>query len=89
MTQPYSVEFRRSAEKELGKLDGRMRARILRAIVALADDPRPPGVKALTGETDLWRIRIGDYRVVYELGDTALLVLVVRIAHRSDVYRRR
>ena len=89
MTHRYTVEFRRSAEKELGKLDGRIRARILRAIVSLADDPRPPGVKALTGEAGLWRIRIGDHRVVYELSDEKLLVLVVRIAHRGDVYRRR
>lgn len=89
MIRHYSIEFRRSAEKELGKLDGRIRARILRTIVTLADDPRPPGVKALTGEAGSWRIRIGDYRVVYEINDTELIVLVVRIAHRSDVYRRR
>lgn len=89
MTSDYSVEFRPSAEKSLDKLDGRSRARILRRIIALAVDPRPPGVKALTGERGLWRIRIGDYRVVYEINDTKLLVLVVRIAHRSDVYRRR
>ncbi|HWM06064.1 MAG TPA: type II toxin-antitoxin system RelE/ParE family toxin [Actinophytocola sp.] len=89
MTHRYTIEFRRSAEKQLGKLEGQIRARILRTIVTLADDPRPPGVKALTGEIGLWRIRIGDYRVVYEINDTGLLILVVRIAHRSDVYRRR
>ena len=54
----------------------------------LGNDPRPPGVKALVGEAGLWRIRVGDYRVVYEINDTELIVLVVRIAHRSDVYRR-
>jgi mRNA interferase RelE/StbE len=83
----YSIEFRRSAEKELGRLDGRIRARILRAIVALAEDPRPPGVKALIGEAGVWRVRIGDYRVVYEINDTELIVLVIRVAHRSDAYR--
>jgi mRNA interferase RelE/StbE len=89
VTHRYTIEFRRSADKELEKLDGRTRARVLRAIVALADDPRPPGVKALTGESGAWRIRIGDRRVVYEISDTALIVLVIRVAHRSDVYRRR
>ena len=89
MSHSYSIEIRRSAEKALEKLDGRTRARILRNIIALADDPRPPGVKALTGEDGLWRIRIGDYRVVYEIRDTELLVLVVRVAHRRDVYRKR
>jgi mRNA interferase RelE/StbE len=85
----YSIEFRRTAEKELGKLDGRIRARVLRTIAALGDDPRPPGVKALVGEAGLWRIRVGDYRVVYEINDTEVIVLVIRIGHRSDVYRRR
>jgi mRNA interferase RelE/StbE len=89
VTSHYSVELRPSAEKSLDKLDGRSRARILRKIIALAVDARPPGVKALTDEQGLWRIRIGDYRVVYEINDAELLVLVVRIAHRSDVYRRR
>jgi mRNA interferase RelE/StbE len=89
VSRSYSITFRRSAEKSLAKLDGRSRARILRAVIALADDPRPSGVKALTGEDDLWRIRVGDHRVVYEINDTELLVLVLRVAHRSDVYRRR
>ena len=88
MTHRYSIGFRRSAEKELGNLDGRIRARILRTITTLGNDPRPPGVKALVGEAGLWRIRVGDYRVVYEINDTELIVLVVRVAHRSDVYRR-
>jgi mRNA-degrading endonuclease RelE of RelBE toxin-antitoxin system len=60
-----------------------MRARILRMIIALAGDPRPSGVKALTGEAGLWRVRIGDDRVVYEIDDIRLRVQVVRIAHRS------
>jgi mRNA interferase RelE/StbE len=89
VTGPYTVQFRRSAEKSLEKLDGRNRARILRNIVALADNPRPPGVKQLSGEDTLWRIRVGDYRVVYEIRDAELVVLVVRVAHRSEVYRKR
>ncbi|MPZ84833.1 MAG: plasmid stabilization protein [Actinophytocola sp.] len=88
MSDSYSIEFRRSAEKALAKLDGRTRARILRNVAALADDPRPTGVKSLTGEHGLWRIRVGDYRVVYEIRDNELLVLVIRVAHRREVYRK-
>jgi mRNA interferase RelE/StbE len=82
----YRVRLRRSAEKELEALDGRTRARILRNITALSDEPRPPGVKRLTGVDNLWRIRVGDYRIVYEIRDAELTVHVVRVAHRSKVY---
>jgi mRNA interferase RelE/StbE len=89
MTERYSVQFRPSAEKTLDKLDKQARVRILRNIAALAGDPRPSGVKALSGEHGLWRIRVGDYRVVYEIQDRELVVLVLRVAHRREVYRRR
>ena len=68
-------------------MDGPIRARILRKITALADDPRPPGVTRLTGPEGLWRIRIGDYRVVYAIEDDRLVVLVVPVAARGAVYR--
>ena len=87
MSGRHKVQFRRSAEKELEALDARIRARILRNIVALADDPRPPGVKHLTGTDNLWRIRVSDYRVIYEIGDSELIIRVVRVAHRSKAYR--
>lgn len=87
MSDRYSVRFQRSAEKELSKLDGRLRARILRSVTALADDPRPLDVKHLSGQHGLWRIRVGDYRIVYEIHDDELVILVVRVAHRSKVYR--
>lgn len=64
-----------------------MRERIGAAIDALAVEPRPPGVVRLAGRDD-FRIRVGDYRIVYAVDDAALLVLVARIAHRRDVYRR-
>ncbi|MGH3773773.1 MAG: type II toxin-antitoxin system RelE family toxin [Pseudonocardiaceae bacterium] len=83
----YRVRFRRSAEKELAKLDPPVRARVLRHIEALANDPRPPGVTRLVDADDLWRIRIGDYRVVYEIHDDELIVRVIRITHRGVVYR--
>ncbi|WP_236793854.1 type II toxin-antitoxin system RelE/ParE family toxin [Amycolatopsis sp. GM8] len=87
MSDPYGIEWRPAARKELDRLDRPVRARILRKIAALADDPRPHGVVRLTGTSDLWRIRIGDYRVVYTIEDNRLIVTVVRVAPRGAVYR--
>lgn len=83
----YSVEFTTAAAKELRKLDGSLRRRILAAIMELAVAPRPPGCKKLVGESTAWRIRVGDYRVIYDLIDDALIITVVRVAHRHEVYR--
>ena len=82
----YSVTILRSAQKQLAKLDSQTRNRIASAIYALADNPRPSGCKKLTGRP-AWRIRIGTYRVIYEIQDNELIVLVVTIAHRREVYR--
>lgn len=60
---------------------------MLRKVAALADDPRPPGATRLVGADDLWRIRIGDYRVVYAIEDDHLLVIIVRVAGRGKAYR--
>lgn len=68
-------------------LDGPIRARVLRKITALSDDPCPPGVTRLTGPDDLWCIRIGDYCVVYAIEDDRLVVLIVHVAGRGAVYR--
>ncbi|MBI3271169.1 MAG: type II toxin-antitoxin system RelE/ParE family toxin [Planctomycetes bacterium] len=75
-----------AAKRDLASLPPDTRARIRPKIDALADDPRPPGVKKLVGAENRWRIRVGDYRVIYEIHDKALLVLVVRIRHRSGAY---
>ena len=83
----YSVELRPSARRELLNLPRRDQIRLIRAMDALSDAPRPPGVKKLTGLDDLYRIRVGDYRVIYQIQDDRLVVLVVRIGHRKDVYR--
>ncbi len=83
----YAVLFKPSAEKALRSLPERAQRRIVAAAEALSDDPRPPGAKKLEGVDDLWRIRVGTYRVVYAIQDKALMVLVVRVAHRKDVYR--
>jgi len=84
---PYRVGIKRSARKELAALPVGIRRRVDAALLALADEPRPPGTHKLAGSKDLWRIRVGDYRVVYTVRDELLLVLVVKVAHRREVYR--
>lgn len=76
-----------NAEKNLDRFPRKVRARILDAIDELREDPRPPGCMKLKGDDDLWRIRVGDYRVIYTICDEELIVLVVRVAHRKDVYK--
>jgi mRNA interferase RelE/StbE len=82
----YAVTILRSAQKQLAKLDAQTRSRIASAVHALADDPRPPGCKKLTGRP-AWRIRVGTHRVIYEIQDKELVVLVVTIGHRREVYQ--
>lgn len=84
----YRLLIKTSANKELARLGTKHdRARIVAAIHRLADLPRPVGSEKLAGADDLYRIRIGDYRVIYEVLDDVLLVTVVKAAHRRDVYR--
>jgi mRNA interferase RelE/StbE len=82
----YQVALTASAEKELHGLPPKMVARIVPRLEGLASAPRPPGCKKLKGGDNEWRIRIGDYRVVYEIDDTAKTVDVTRIAHRREAY---
>lgn len=82
----YRLSFTASAEKELQGLPARMVARIAARVERLASVPRPTGCKKLVGGDKEWRIRIGDYRVVYEIDDAAKTVDVTRIAHRREVY---
>ncbi|WP_211879145.1 type II toxin-antitoxin system RelE family toxin [Pseudarthrobacter albicanus] len=83
----YRVEFTTEAATEIRKLDAGIRRRILAGIADLERDPRPAGCKKLVGEDNAWRIRIGDYRVLYDVVDDLLVVTVVRVAHRRHVYR--
>ncbi len=83
----YRLSIRRSADKELRSIHPQERERIIGAIRDLADDPRPAAAKALTG-VDAWSLRVGRYRVIYEIEDDLLLVTVIKIGHRRDVYRR-
>ena len=83
----YEVKFTPGADRELRKLDFQDQRRITRAAEGLASSPRPPGAKKLAGPGDQWRIRVGDYRVIYQIRDEILLVLIVRVGHRGAVYR--
>jgi mRNA interferase RelE/StbE len=83
----YELIIKPSAEKEMDRLPARFRQHVVAALEGLRDDPRPPGCAKLHGTNDLWRIRVGQYRVVYAIQDDALVVLVVRVAHRKDIYR--
>jgi mRNA interferase RelE/StbE len=82
----YAIDIKPSARKELENLSDRLIARLLPKIEGLAANPRPSGCKKLRGYKDLWRIRIGDYRIVYIVDDDHKMLSVTRIAHRKDVY---
>lgn len=83
----YTIEFRPAAARHFRKRPDDVRSRLAKKIDALATPPRPDGVKKLTGETELYRVRLGDYRIVYQIEDARLVVLVVRVGHRRDAYR--
>lgn len=82
----YSVTFARSARKELESLPAAVVRRIFPKIESLATNPRPSGCKKLKGSTDLWRIRVGEYRVIYSIFDTVVRVEIIAVRHRSDAY---
>jgi mRNA interferase RelE/StbE len=82
----YRVEYLPAALKELRKFPADLHRRIVSKIDSLADNPRPPGSKKMSGH-EVYRIRVGDYRVIYGIVDDKLLVLVVGIGNRRDVYR--
>lgn len=82
----YRVSLKSSAEKEFFRLPDPVSARILPKLKALTTDPQPHGSKKLSGSKDTWRIRVGDYRVIYAIDDQAKTVKVTRIAHRREVY---
>jgi mRNA interferase RelE/StbE len=83
----YRVFLERAAEKDLKRLSSEVHDRVIIAIRGLASDPRPPGCRKLAGSKHDWRIRVGDYRVVYEIADEIRIVRVNRVRHRREVYR--
>jgi mRNA interferase RelE/StbE len=83
----FRLTFARSAAKELERLDPPIARRVMPAIQKLVHDPRPPGSVKLRGSQNEWRIRVGDWRVVYTVDDKLRMVDIVAIRHRSDIYR--
>lgn len=83
----YRLEFKPSAAKAFLALPKVVQRRLDARLLALKANPRPQGAVPLTGVRDVWRLRVGDYRVLYEIHEEAVLVLVLRIGHRREVYR--
>ncbi len=86
--ESYRIETHRSAEREIRRIRPDRLPDIVAAVRKLATEPRPPGVTKLEGDTNAWRIRVGDYRVVYEIDDTSRVVIVRHVRHRREAYRR-
>jgi mRNA interferase RelE/StbE len=83
----YKIELRPAAARALRKLDPQVARRVQAAIVLLAEDPRPPASKPLRGRP-AWRVRVGDYRIIYTIEDDVLLIVVVTLGRRRDIYER-
>ena len=85
---PYAILIKASAAKELDAIDSKaMRLRIVKLIQSLTTEPRPPACKKLAGRDDSFRVRAGDYRVVYAVNDREIVVEVIKIGHRREIYR--
>ena len=83
----YSIEFRPAALRDLRTIPKEMLLRVSRKVDSLSDSPRPPGVEKLSGSENSYRVRVGDYRILYQIEDEVLRVLVVRVGHRREIYR--
>jgi mRNA interferase RelE/StbE len=83
----HRIEFKPSARKEFLDLPADKQKRLAKAIDKLAETPRPAGVEKMAGSANDYRIRVGDYRIIYEVQDEILLIMVLKIAHRREVYR--
>jgi mRNA interferase RelE/StbE len=86
--KPYRIDILPTAKKALAELPRNLQKRIDQRILSLADDPCPPGAVKIQGMLNGWRIRVGDYRILYTIENDRLLILIIRIGHRRDVYRR-
>ncbi len=83
----YEILIERSAEKDLRRLPEEVHERVIESILPRAQNPRPPGSKKLAGGKSDWRIRVGDYRILYDIADKVRIVRVYRVRHRRDVYK--
>lgn len=84
----YRIEFAPRAARDFKSLDGSIQRRIKQRIDSLAENPFPSGIKKLEGEDELYRLRVGDYRVLYQVQGKVLVILIVGVGHRREVYRR-
>ena len=84
---PYRIEFAPKAERDFKALNKPIQSRLARRIDLLAVNPFPQGIRKLAGEEDLYRLRVGNYRIIYQVQGRRLVVLIVGIGHRADVYR--
>ncbi len=84
---PYAFDFTRRAERDLRGLDRKMQRRVAQTLDALAEEPRPDGVTKLKDRDDVYRVRVGQFRILYSINDEALTVLVIGIPDREDAYR--
>lgn len=83
----YQIDVAPSALRQIRKLDPQARRTVQAAIELLAEEPRPPAARMLVNSGGAWRVRVGDYRVVYDIEDGRLVILVLAVAHRREVYR--
>ena len=83
----YDIEITRTAEKQLKALPGEDQRRLATAIQALADEPRPRGSRKLTGYEDVFRVRVGRYRILYSVSDRKLIIIILKLGHHREIYR--
>ncbi len=83
----YEIEITLTAEKQLKKLQRAEQGRVVAAVLRLADEPRPRGSRKLTGYDDVFRIRVGTYRVLYSVSGRRLVIIILKVGHRRGVYR--
>ncbi|HEY6291044.1 MAG TPA: type II toxin-antitoxin system RelE/ParE family toxin [Terriglobia bacterium] len=84
---PYRIEIAPAAERQIRKLEARVRRRIVDKLESLSTNPRPAGVKKLAG-SDFYRVRVGDYRIIYDIQNEVTTVLVLKVGDRKDIYQR-
>lgn len=83
----YKLEISHTAEKQLKKLPKGDQVRVVTAILSLANAPFPPGMRKLSGYDDVYRIRVGIYRILYSVSATALIIIILKVGHRKDIYQ--
>ena len=87
--EPFLIEWRKSTKKDLRRITAADVSKIIAVVTGLADDPRPHGCMKIQGSDLAYRIRVGDYRIIYEIYERRLIVEIVRVKHRRDVYRKK